>query len=240
MSNRLKAHLALFLANAIYGLNYFVVKEVVPESINPISLTVIRAVGALFFIWLSSYWIKTQKIDKADRWKMMIGGLLGVTLSQTLLIVGISHTLTINASIIMTTSPLFVLLIAAIYLKTKLTFLKLLGIVLGATGAILIISSNGKIAMSNKTFLGDIIILGNAISYAMYLVWTKPLMAKYDSFTVMRSMFFYGALFMCMFGGYSFIATDFAAIKPLIWLAIGFIVFCATFLTYLFKGSSKF
>jgi len=235
MSNRLKAHLALFLANAIYGLNYFIVKEVVPASINSISLTVIRAVGALFFLWISGFWIKTQKIDKSDRWKMMIGGLLGITISQTLLIVGISHTLTINASIIMTTSPLFVLLIAAVYLKTKLTFLKLFGIISGAIGAILIISSNGKIAISNKTFLGDIIILCNAISYAIYLVWTKPLMAKYDSFTVMRSMFLYGAVFMCIFGGYSFVDTDFAAIKPIIWLAIGFIVFCATFLTYLFN-----
>jgi|ERR1035437_259429 drug/metabolite transporter (DMT)-like permease len=235
MSTRLKAHIALFLANALYGLNYFVVKEVVPSSINPVALTVLRAVGALFFLWVSGFWFKTQKIASTDKWKMMIGGLLGITVSQTLLIVGISHTSSINASIIMTTSPLFVLLISAYFLKIKLSIVKVLGIVLGATGAILVITSNGSISFSNKTFLGDSIILTNAISYGAYLVWTKPIMAKYDSFTVMRWMFFYGAIFMCIFGGYFFVNCNFAAIRPIIWLAIGFIVFGATFLTYLFN-----
>ena len=235
MSNRLKAHISLLLANGIYGLNYFVVKEVVPLNMNPIALTVIRAVGALFFFWLSGFWIKTQAVEKKDTWKMLIGGLLGVTISQTLLIVGLSHTSSINASIIMTTSPLFVLLIAAVYLKTKLTIAKFFGILIGASGAILVITSNGTFSISNKTFVGDIIILTNAVSYGAYLVWTKPLMAKYNSFTVMRWMFFYGALFMAVFGGYFLVGVDYTSIKPLIWLAIFFIVFCATFLTYLFN-----
>jgi len=233
MSNRLKAHLSLLLANILYGLNYFVVKEVVPMSINPIALTVIRAVGALFFLWLSGFWFKHQKIDKSDKWKMLVGGLLGVTISQTLLIAGLSHTSSINASIIMTTSPLFVLLVSAIYLKLKITFAKIIGILIGAGGAIMVISSNGEFSISNKTFLGDIIILTNAVSYGVYLVWTKPLMVKYDGITVMRWMFFYGAMFMCLFGGYFVFDVDFAAIQPIIWLAIFFIVFGATFLTYL-------
>jgi drug/metabolite transporter (DMT)-like permease len=235
MSNRLKAHISLLLANGIYGLNYFVVKEVVPSNMNPYALTVIRAVGALFFLWLSRYWFKTQTIEKADKWKMLVGGMLGVTISQTLLIAGLSHTSSVNASIIMTTSPLFVLLIAAVYLKTKITIAKFFGILIGASGAILVISSNGAFSISNKTFVGDIIILANAVSYGAYLVWTKPLMAKYDSFTVMRWMFLYGAFFMVVFGVYFMIDVDYAVIKPIIWLAIFFIVFGATFLTYIFN-----
>ena len=45
MSNRLKAHIALLLANVIYGINFFVVKEVVPGSLNPYALSVIRAIS---------------------------------------------------------------------------------------------------------------------------------------------------------------------------------------------------
>jgi len=233
MSTKFKAHISLLLANILYGLNYFIVKEVVPSSINPFALTVIRAVGALFLLWLSGYWFKPQKIDNSDKWKMLVGGLLGVTISQTLLIAGLSHTSSINASIIMTSSPLFVLLILALYLKTKISLIKFLGIIIGASGAIMVISSNGSFSISNKTFIGDIIILANAISYAAYLVWTKPLMVKYDGITVMRWMFFYGAIFMCLFGGYFMFEVDYAAIRPIIWCAIFFIVFGATFLTYL-------
>ena len=58
-------------------------------------------------------------------------------------------------------------------------------------------------------------------------------MAKYDSFTVMRWMFLYGTFFMVLFGGYFMIDVDYAVIKPIIWLAIFFIVFGATFLTYI-------
>jgi len=235
MSNKVKAHVALLLANVIYGLNFFVVKEVVPANMNPYALTVIRAVGALFFFWLSGFWMKIQKIDKSDKRKLFIGGILGVTISQTLLIVGLSHTSSINASIIMTTSPLFVLLVAAIYLKMKLTFAKLFGIFIGAVGAILVITSNGSFSITNKTLIGDLVILMNAISYAVYLVWTKPLMEKYDSFTVMRWMFFYGAIVMCLCGGYFMFDVTYSAIKPIIWIAIFFIVFGATFLTYLFN-----
>ena len=124
---------------------------------------------------------------------------------------------------------------AARWVKTKLTIAKFFGILIGASGAILVITSNGAFSISNKTFVGDIIILTNAVSYGAYLVWTKPLMAKYNSFTVMRWMFFYGALFMAVFGGYFLVGVDYTSIKPLIWLAIFFVVFCATFLTYLFN-----
>ena len=143
MSNRLKAHLAILLANVIYGVNYFVVKEVVPLHMNPYALTTLRAVGALFFLLLSGIWFKPTKIYSKDQWKMIVGGLLGITISQTLLVTGLSYTSSINASILMTTSPLFVLLISSVYLKTKLSIIKFLGIIIGAGGAIIVISSNG-------------------------------------------------------------------------------------------------
>lgn len=235
MSNRLKAHIALLLANVIYGINFFVVKEVVPGSLNPYALSMIRAVGALFFLWISGIWFKPQKVAKKDVWTLIIGGILGVTINQTLLITGLNYTSSINASIIMTTNPLFVLVISMLYLRHKITGAKLFGIIIGASGAILVISSNGSFSLSNKTVTGDLLVLANAIMYAAYLVWTKPIMAKYDSMTVMRWMFFYGSIFMLSFGGPFLYKTDFAVIKPIIWGAIFFIVFGATFLTYLFN-----
>jgi drug/metabolite transporter (DMT)-like permease len=106
---------------------------------------------------------------------------------------------------------------------------------MGAAGALLVILSNGSYAVSSKTFVGDMLMLTNAVMYAAYLVWTKPLMAKYDSITVMRWMFLYGSIFIVMFGGWFLVDADFGSIPPMVWLAIVFIVFGATFLTYLFN-----
>lgn len=235
MSKTVRAHLALLIANIIYGLNYYVVKEVVPFALNPYSLSVIRAVGALFFLWIASFFFKRQKIESNDRWKLVFGGILGVTINQTLLIAGLSNTSSVNASIIMTTNPLFVMLIAMFFLKDFVRLKTIIGICLGALGAIMVISSNGSFSISDKTFVGDILILSNAIMYAAYLVWTKPLMEKYDAFTVMIWMFFYGSLFMCVGGGYFVYNTDFSSISLSTLTAIFFIVFGATFLTYLFN-----
>ncbi len=233
MNKNLLAHAALLAANIIYGINYLAVKEVCPVGMHPYSLAVFRAVGALVLLWISLIFIPSQKIERKDWMKMALGGILGVAINQTLLIVGINSTSSINASIIMTSNPLFVMILAAIFLRNPITRLKILGVVLGAAGAALLIFHSGSVEMNSATMFGDTIILANSVTYALYLIYIKPLMLKYDAFTVMRWMFLFGSGFVLIFGGQEFFATDFAAITPYMWSMVAFVVVGATFSTYL-------
>lgn len=233
MKNLLKAHSAILGANIIYGLNFIIVKEVVPEYMHPYGLSVLRSSGALLLLWMASIFMHRQKVDRADIWKLIVAGLLGVSINQTLLITGLNYTTSVNASIIMTSNPVFVMLVSALFLKIPITPIKILGIIIGASGAILIITSNGNFSFDSDNFLGDIIIAINAVMYASYLVWVKPLMAKYHPMTVMRWMFLFGGIAVLLFGWDELIVTDFSAIPTIAFWAIGFIVVCATFLTYL-------
>lgn len=233
MNKNLLAHAALLAANILYGINYLAVKEVCPVGMHPYSLSVMRAIGALVLLWVSVVFIPSQKIERKDWMKMVLGGILGVAVNQTLLIVGINSTSSINASIIMTSNPLFVMILAAIFLRNPITRLKILGVVLGASGAALLIFHSGRVEMNAETMFGDTVILVNSIMYAVYLIYIKPLMLKYDAFTVMRWMFLFGSGFVLLFGGHEFFATDFAAITPYVWSMTAFVVVGATFFTYL-------
>lgn len=233
MTNKTKAHLAIFAANLLYGINYFAVKQIVPHNMHPYALSVLRACGALLLLSVASFFFKRQKIERADIWKLALAGLLGVSINQTLLVTGLNYASSINASVIMTSNPMFVMIISAIVLRQSITWLKTLGIVLGAVGTLIIITTSGKISFHSDYFLGDSIILINAVMYALYLVWVTPLMKKYDSFTVMYWMFVYGSIFVSIFGCAWLVDVNFAVLPMQVWLALIFVIVGATFLTYL-------
>lgn len=233
MTNKTKAHLAILSANLLYGINYFAVKQVVPHGMHPYALSVFRACGALLLLSIAGFFFKKQKIERGDFWKLAIAGLLGVSINQTLLVTGLNYASSINASVIMTSNPMFVMLISALVLRQSITWLKVLGIAIGAVGTITIIATSGHVSFHSDYFLGDTIILVNAVMYALYLVWVTPLMKKYDSFTVMYWMFVFGSVFVSIFG-FSWVKdVNFAQLTPQIWLALFFVIVGATFLTYL-------
>lgn len=227
------ANLAILLANIIYGINYLAVKSVIPIGMHPYALSVLRAVGALILLWASVFLIKSQKVERGDYWKLLVAGILGVAVNQTLLIAGLNYTSSINASIIMTMNPLIVMLMSALLLRNPVTSSKILGVISGGAGALLLIMSANDVSLNSDTALGDTLIFVNAIMYAVYLIWVKPLMKKYDAFTVMRWMFLFGSGFVLLFGGDELLETDFGALTTSMWGAVLFVVIGATFMTYL-------
>lgn len=230
-----KAHIAILAANIIYGINYIAVKQILPEHASWQGLAVLRAFGALILFWLASLFIKSEKIAKKDLWKIMIAGILGVTINQSLLVWGIELSTPVNASIIMTLNPLFVLILSAFILKNPITKTKLLGILIGGSGAAMLILTSAKGASIGAHTIGDLIILFNAIMYGLYLVWTKPLMKKYGSFVVLKYMFLFGCFPVLTYGLEPAMNIDFANLSWAVYSAIGFVVIGATFLTYMFN-----
>ncbi|MDR0941274.1 MAG: DMT family transporter, partial [Bacteroidales bacterium] len=238
--SKIKAHTALIVVNVIYGVNFIAVKEIIPEYFEWQSMTLFRAFGALVLFFIAGFFIKRQKIERADMWKFVVGGLLGVTVSQSLLIWGLQYTSSMNASIIMTMNPLFVMIFAALILRFPITKVKLSGIVVGGIGACILIftSANSEHVALQSISLGDAIILANAVLYGLYLVWTKPLMEKYDALTVMFFCFLFGAIPVLLYGLEPTLAVDFRAIPAVTYVAIAFVVVCATFITYVLNAVS--
>ncbi|MCK9561885.1 MAG: DMT family transporter [Bacteroidales bacterium] len=233
MRNKIKAHGAIFIANVLYGVNYVAVKQILPEYATWQALAFLRGFGALILLLAISPVFKHEKIAKKDIGKIAIAGVLGVAINQSLLVWGISLSSPINASIIMTLNPLFVMIFSALYLKFSITKHKVLGIIIGGVGAVILILSARNAQFDGTHTVGDIIILCNAILYGAYLVITKPLMKKYDSFTVLKYTFLFGCFPVVFYGAEPTFQINFAEMPMYVYAAIAFVVIGATFLTYL-------
>ena len=231
--NTYKAHLALLGANVIYGANYLIAKGIMPDKIGPSAFIFLRVVGAGLLFWLVKSFIK-ERVDRKDFPRLILCGLLGVAANQLLFFHGLNLTSPIDASIIITSIPVMVLIFSAFILKEKITTNKILGLTVGAIGAVLLIWY-GNSSGGTSSILGNMFVFLNACSYALYLVVVKPLMAKYNAITVITWVFFFGFFFMFPFGFSDILTTDFAAFDLNTYLVIGFVVLFTTFLAYLFN-----
>ena len=228
-----KAHLALFIVNALYGAGHILAKGVMPAFLTPTTFIFFRILGATLLFWIIKAFLPKERIQRKDIGLFMLCALFGVTVNQLFFFHGLSLSSSINSGIIMTTNPILVTIIAYFLLKDKITSTKIIGIVLGATGAILL-SLAGNTGKGDSS-LGDLFLFINAASYAVYLVIAKPLMQRYSPFTVITYVFTFGLFYMLIYPP-TYIETlqiDFGAITAAIWLKIGYIVIGVTFFTYL-------
>lgn len=130
-------------ANILWGLMSPVSKAVLSAGpISALSLTTFRMVGAAIVFWLASLFTKKEHVNHQDLMKLFFAALLGIVLNQGSFIFGVSLTSPINASIVTTTTPIITMIIAAFYLKEPVTGKKVIGIFIGAAGALLLILSS--------------------------------------------------------------------------------------------------
>lgn len=232
MSGNIKPHLAVLGANVIYGLNYSIAKDVMPNFVTPFALVFCRVSGALILFWII-YLFTFEKVEKKDLLVLATCGFFGVFANQLMFLYGLDLTTPINAGIIMVSNPILVLLASAIILKYKITKLKVGGIALGIIGALLLLLFKQDFSFGSKTMSGDIFIFLNALSYGVYLVIAVPLMRKYKPITVITWVFTFGFIFVFPIGFNEFIQIEWQTFTPMIWFEFSFIIIATTFFAYL-------
>jgi drug/metabolite transporter (DMT)-like permease len=132
----------------------------------------------------------------------------------------------------MVSNPIVVLFIASILIKEKISFNKIIGICFGISGALLLLLFNKSFSFGSETIKGDIMILVNSMSWAFYLVLVKPLMKKYNTFTIIKWVFLIGFFYVLPFGFSEFKQINWTEIPSNIWWGIAFVVLGTTFFAY--------
>ena len=189
MQGLLKAHIALFIVQLMYGANYVIAKGLMPNIIGPNGFILVRVAGAVALFW-GILAFKNEKVALKDLGRLAICAVFGVALNQLMFFNGLMLTSPINASVMMTTTPILVLLFSVIILKEKIIPIQLVGVLIGAVASVVFILLNSGGGYASDT--GDIFILINATSYSFYLVLVKPLMKKYKPLTVISWVFTFG------------------------------------------------
>ncbi len=225
MTKIIFSHLALFLANSIYAINYIFAKDVMPHYLGPYGFILLRVLGACLVFSLIHYFLVKEKIQKKDLGYLVMCALFGVVINMLCFFKGLSITSPINASLIMITTPLIVYIISCILSNEERSFKRFLGVSLGLIGAGLLISNGVSLSINS---LGDFLVFLNASSYALYLILIKKMMLKYHPVTVLKTIFLIGLVFIFPIG-WSELSLLSSTIVPLdIILKIIFVVLFTT------------
>ncbi|UTW64188.1 DMT family transporter [bacterium SCSIO 12741] len=214
-------------------MNYTIARDVMQGYIQPFGFIFLRVIGALVLFWLLHATISREKIERGDWLRLIACGAFGVAANQLMFFQGLSLTSPINAAIMMTTNPVLVLLASAILLGNTITRQKLIGIGLGVCGAVMVITLKGNSSFGADTWMGDLLVFFNSLSYGIYLVIVQPLMKKYQPLTVIKWVFTFGFLFVFPFGIGQFSAIEWETFTWVIALETAFVVVCTTFFAYL-------
>ena len=228
-----KAHVALLMAASMWGLMSPIGKAAMEAGITGLILANMRMLGGAICFWLTSFFVKQEKVSPNDLLLMFFASMLGIVCNQGCFTFGLSLTSPVDASIITTTMPIFTLILAAVFLKEPITPMKLGGLFLGSIGALLLILSSQQGSDKQTNIWGDLLCMSSQISFACYLTIFKKLINRYSVFTLMKWMFTYAAIAFIPFSYNDVVATDFAALSLTTWLQAGYVVFFGTYVAYI-------
>jgi drug/metabolite transporter (DMT)-like permease len=228
------AHLALLAVALIYGANYSIAKLILdPGYMRPEALVILRISFGLVIFTSLHWFLVREKVDRKDWKRLALCGLFGVAINQMFFLLGLRLTTPIHASLIMTTTPILVLIVAALLAAERFTPRKGFGVALGMAGAAWLILEGANESSGQASFWGDFFIFINAASYGVYLVMVNKLMKRYNPFTVVRWVFTFGFLYILPFSIAPLLDTDWNAFQPMVWKAVAFVLIGTTFLAYL-------
>ncbi|MBR6899105.1 MAG: DMT family transporter, partial [Bacteroidales bacterium] len=122
-------HLASAAAYVIFGINVVVCRDIATDGgVAPIVLFAMRSLVAGALFWLASLLVPREPVPKKDLLRLAGAGILGLFLPQLTFLHAIELTTPVDLSIMSTTTPIFTMFVAAIFLKEPITWKKVLGV----------------------------------------------------------------------------------------------------------------
>ena len=228
-------HIAAFIADAIFGFNIIVCKDLTSGGlIPPLGIFTLRSLIAGGLFWLVSLFMPEEKVDRKDYIKIFAASMLGFLTCQVTFLVGIPHITPMDCSVLTAMAPIYTMAVAAIAIKEPITFKKSIGVAISFAGIIYLIisrvSTPGGVAES--TPFGIFMIILNSLSFSMYLGIFKPLIAKYSAVTFMKWIFLFSAVVATPLSLKGLINVDWAGIPSKQYAELAYLIVCATFITY--------
>ncbi len=234
MNKRAFAIFAVLLVQILYGLNFTFAKIVMNgHYVQPFAFVLLRVAGATALFWLIGLFLPKETIEKKDYLKFFVAAVFGVVINMLLFLKGLELTTPISASVIVTITPIIILVLSSFFLQEKITKLKIIGVLLGFCGGILLTALGTSARVGDNLPLGNLFIFINVISYSIYIILIKKLTNKYHPFTFIKWLFLFGFFMVLPFGYSEFTAIEWHSFTPYVWFSVLFVVVGATFGTYL-------
>lgn len=239
MLSALRGHLMLLGAAVLWGCNAPMIKDLQGLGVPALVVADMRAVGAAVAFWVMSLFVGGgERVSVSMLGRLCVAGILCIVLNQVLFTVGVNYTSPIDATVISTMLPIVTMVFAAIILKESITGMKVVGIAVGAAGALTLVFGGGSSVGGG--LLGDALCFTAQVSCALYMVIFSNTIHRYSVVTLMKWLFLFSAIIVTMVTWPSVVAVDYASLPLKAWGEMLFIVFGGTFVSYIFfTGGQK-
>lgn len=207
-----------------------------PNYVQPFGFIMLRVSGAAILFWTCSFLGPKEKIEVRDWGRIIVCSIFGMVINMLAFFKGLQLSTPINSSVLVTITPIIVVVLSALLIKEKITWRKAFGIFLGFTGALLLILMGVEVRQDAPNIpLGNILFIVNATTYGTYLILVKKLIEKYHPLTLMKWLFSIAVIINLPITYTQVMSIEWSAMPMEALWAIGFVVVGTTFLTYLFN-----
>ncbi|NNG08664.1 MAG: DMT family transporter [Arenibacter sp.] len=236
MSKRTLAILAALGATTIYGINHTIAKGVMPNYVRPFGFIFLRLFGATILFWAISFFGPSEKLEKRDWSRILVCAIFGMGINMLSFFKGLSLSTPINSAVLITITPILVVILSALFIKEKVSLQRGIGVFLGLIGALGLVLFGAEVRQDATNIpLGNLLFIVNATSYGLYLILVKKLLEKYHPFTLMKWLFGIGLILTLPVTYSDFMKIQWQQMPMEALGAVAFVVIGTTFLTYLFN-----
>lgn len=214
----------------LFSANY-IISKLGMASFDPFSFAYLRILGAAVIFNTVLYDRAAPPLSRADGRGVVLYALLGIVINQTLFLTGLALTSAHVAAILITTVPVFTLAAAIAVGRERATAPKVGGIALAAAGALLVVGSEG-FSGATKSLVGDLLIVGNSLAYALFLVFSKPMMSRLSPRRVIARMFAAAAVMMLPVAAVPMLHLRWSAMPSGAWLSLALVIAGPTVAAY--------
>ncbi|MED4018696.1 DMT family transporter [Sutcliffiella cohnii] len=213
----------LTLATATWG-SAFIAGKYAVVSFEPATVAFLRFLGAAIILFPIMWTVEKNrpKRTKKDYLLFAILGLTGIAIYNICFFLASKHAPVIKSSLFIAANPILIVLLSSIFLKEKLTKNHIIGMVIALTGVSFIITEGDFASLIQLGFEPiDLILLGAVISWALYSVVGKVVLAKFSSISSTTYAVGFGTLFLLPFAIYETSWADIQSASLTAWLSIG-------------------
>ena len=222
------------LATIIWSGNFIIARGVIAD-IPPVTLAFYRWLTAtiILFPFAWKYLRNDFRLILLRPWYFLLAAVTGVAMFNTFVYIAGHYSTAINMALLGTcTSPIISVILAAIFLKEKVTTLRITGMLVMLTGILLLLSKGSWNVLLTFSFTkGDWWVLAAALTFAIYNVSVKRRPAEMNSSSFLLSVFMIGTIVLAPFYFYEYqqkggINIDWSNFSVILYLGLGASVIC--------------
>lgn len=228
---RARGHLALVVTQVCFGLfplfGLTAMREFEPFAVAAWRMgfggVVLMAIAVA--VHRRRVWVGWRELPR-----FLLLSFLGVMLNQALFVQGLSRSTSTNAGLVMCLIPVFTFILAAVFRMEVLQPVRVFGVLLSLAGGVVWFRAEDP-QLVDQYLVGNLLMATNALSYAGYLVLSKPVALRHPPLVILGWVYFLSLVCLPFFLSEVSLVPDGVSTRG--WLSLAAVLAFPTFLGYL-------